>query len=1179
MARLLLIHPSRSAIEREVGEGLLAGLRAAGLEAELCSDTPGLAWLDHELSRCTGVVLIEPGRGWIRSGEDALARVWLARIRDHVEFDRRNRLGRVAGIVATIKSTHADLAGLRWFRGAREWDALLEWANAQVEPERAFDFGLEPATPGDRRRDDLLDAIDDAMGAALGSAERVLVRGPMGSGKTRVIRDWLGRGASSWIVAHHFALPEHGATQSAELARRSLARQLDPSASSLDEALDHALASGPQARGALVVDGLERIDEVQALLALSHDHATRVVWLLAARPGHAPLERATTIDLDAPTWTSTAALIEALAAEVPRLGADERELLIQRAAGNPSYVAALAAEAGGRTTKAQLEAMTHPAGVGRSPELPRGFAAELARALGRLAGLSIEPRRRAGLILDLLALCDEPLPGPVLRASLAWLATLDAAIEPVRGLVRLVASESSSEAEPSVALFHPALRDSLRIEIDDRSATERRLLDGIERTGSDASGPSLTLQASIAPLLQRQLDTNADWLRDLTKLAEVLQTRGPLELERELELLGEGLASDVLAIVRANQPALLRDPAGLPTLVWNGLLDRKWTTTELREQLRWPGGLPRIRLRRPLDVIDHCWRSIAHPEPTHGCAISSDGSLVLSACDDGRIRLWSRASGEQLALFEQGGLARALAMTPDGRWAVSAGTSTPIKLWDLQARKLAGECDAAKSYVVALAIDDQASCVFAGDDEGRLLIWRPTLGRVERLGGHSDRIRGLAITSDGKRGLSAGGDRSQIWELDRATKTASFDHEHLAGPVAIAGDRGHLLAIGESLRVSLSEGKVEATYSGLGRNAECCVCFDQGRRLISGEGKCLILYDAEAGRILQSLHAHSADVEGCAATPTGDWIVSVGDSQLKIWPREVWTRPAIGRWSGSRNFVVASPNGRQAIVGGDEYPLAIVEVGSGQVIGHVEPEGRTNAVAWIDDDRFVCVGATSHELSIWSVAARTQAFARELGSDWLRCAAISPDRRFVLVAGDQKQTWLIALDDPSRQRSLGGHSDWVHACCFSSDGERAMAVDGDAHLKIWSVTTRKQLHALESEKEHSYAAIASIGELAFVGGPSRLEVWDIDAGKLLASQTAHAAKIRALALADEGRVLVSASEDATLRLWRVGREPSLLATVSGHAAFTGVTLAGSLLLASDAAGNVWELEVDWRSLD
>ena len=103
--------------------------------------------------------------------------------------------------------------------------------------------------------------------------------------------------------------------------------------------------------------------------------------------------------------------------------------------------------------------------------------------------------------------------------------------------------------------------------------------------------------------------------------------------------------------------------------------------------------------------------------------------------------------------------------------------------------------------------------------------------------------------------------------------------------------------------------------------------------------------------------------------------------------------------------------------------------------------------------------------------------------------------------------------------------------------------------------------------------------MAFVGGPSRLEVWDIDAGKLLASQTAHAAKIRALALADEGRVLVSASEDATLRLWRVGREPSLLATVSGHAAFTGVTLAGSLLLASDAAGNVWELEVDWRSLD
>lgn len=669
------------------------------------------------------------------------------------------------------------------------------------------------------------------------------------------------------------------------------------------------------------------------------------------------------------------------------------------------------------------------------------------------------------------------------------------------------------------------------------------------------------------------------WLGDVGKLVQYVRAHGPLALELELESQREGLVEDLLAIIRARQAALASSPDALPSLLWNGLLDRGWSISELTERLRWPSK-PSIRLRRGLEHIDRCWRALPHPDEAHGCAISSDGTLILSACDDGRVRLWSRVTGQELASFEHGGLVRACAMTADGRWAVSGSSNHTIKRWDLRTREAAGECTFADGMVIALAIDDQGTRVLAGDNDGRVLIWRPIEGSSEQLGDHDERLAGVAISPDGKMGLSGGKLDAVIWNLETDKRFAKLpDHEYTIGGVAIGSDgrRGYTIAIGESRRISLETGKVEHSYADLGRSIGC-VAAGQGDQLLIGEGQRLGHWDMREGKPEYAIHAHAGDVEACATTSDASWVVSAGDTKLKIWPRDAFERPSGARWTGTRLILAASPDGTQAIVGGDESGLSIVEVASGRITGKLEVGGRINAVAWVDDDRLLTVGATSHELALWSVGKRTKTSACELGSDWLRDCAISPDRRHALIAGDEKRTWLVPLDDLRRDRALGTHDDWAHACRFSTDGSLALAVDGDAFLLIWSIADGSQRHRLKSDANYTYGALATINELAFAGGTHSLDVWDIDKGKLLTSLAVHVGKIHALLLADEGRVLISAGEDATLRLWRVGREPSVLATVVGHAPFTRVSLAGSLLLAGDAAGNVWELVVDWKAV-
>ncbi len=1177
MARLLLIHPSRSAIEREAGEALLAGLRHAELDAELCGATPGPAWLDQQLRTCEGVVLIEPNRWWPRSPQDHLDRPWLTTIGAHVEFDRRNGLGRVAGMFSRVKSTNPEHAALRWFRWQGDWDGLLDWAAASSPPTRAFDFALDTAIAGDHRRDDLLTAID----RALASKRRVVaIAGVMGSGKTRLVRDWLGRAAGrSWTVAHHFALAEHGATTRAALAGLSLARQLDPEASDLADGLVRCWRARPNAKVVLVVDGVERIDDRQALLALPTELVGRVRWLVSGRLWPAESETTTVLDLDAPTWASTAATSTALASEITRLDDADHQALVERAAGNLGYVAAVAEQARGRMNKVQLRGSTKPASP---PVLPQRFAIELAGVLGRLVELPIAERRRAELILDVLAVAAEPLPAAILLACLDWSGPWLAAVEPVRELVRV----DTSTGEPILALFQPTLAELRQFELDDRSELERLLLAGIERVGAVAEAePSAAVhayQAGHAPALRRKLSAALpDWLVEVDKLVAFLRTHGPAKLERVLEGHGEGLAADLLALVRAQHAVLVGTPALLPGLLWNGLLDRGWSVAELSERLRWPSGLPSVRRARPLEHVDRCFRSLPHPGDVHACAISSDGSRVLSACDDGRLRLWSRASGDLLASFDHGGLVRACAITPDGLWAVSGGTHEAIKRWDLGTLRAAGECTPAKSTLTSLAINREGTHVLAGDDEGKVLAWRPIEGVFEQLGSHGERISDVAISADGRLGLSGGGKRMTVWDLATHRKLGSPpDHEYSINNVVFGPDdrSAYTVAIGESRRVSLVSFEIEQRYGDLSGNLEGCSTFDSGKRLVVGEDQQLVVWDMVEAKQVAAIHAHASGVEDSAVTPDGRWVASAGGTQVEIWPAEAFASPASARWSKRLAFVSASPDGTRAIVCHGGYELSIVEVASGRVTGTLDVQGLTNAVAWIDDDRLLTVGATSHRIAIWSVSQRKSLAARELGSDWLRGCAISPDRRRALIAGDEKRTWLVDLDDLSRDRVLGSQSAWVRACKFSSDGERALAVDNDGKLTIWSVADRKCIHRLESPASYStYTALVTIGDLAFVGG-TRLDVWDIDDGKLIVSPTGHVGKILALGLAAEGRVLISAGEDATLRFWTVGRSPTEITALLGHAPFTSVSLAGSLLLASDAAGNLWELIVDWPVL-
>ena len=96
----------------------------------------------------------------------------------------------------------------------------------------------------------------------------------------------------------------------------------------------------------------------------------------------------------------------------------------------------------------------------------------------------------------------------------------------------------------------------------------------------------------------------------------------------------------------------------------------------------------RRRRRDGADLGPGHRRSSAPPSPATPAAVSAvaiapDGTWLATAGDDGTVRIWDPATGQQRAtLTGHTGPVRAVAIAPDGTWLASGGDDGTVRIWD-----------------------------------------------------------------------------------------------------------------------------------------------------------------------------------------------------------------------------------------------------------------------------------------------------------------------------------------------------------------------------------------------------------------------------------------------------------------------------------------------------------------
>ncbi len=462
----------------------------------------------------------------------------------------------------------------------------------------------------------------------------------------------------------------------------------------------------------------------------------------------------------------------------------------------------------------------------------------------------------------------------------------------------------------------------------------------------------------------------------------------------------------------------------------------------------------------------------------------------------------------------------------------------------------------------------------------------PGEAELRTLSGHTSGVRAVAVYGDGRRAISASGDRTiKVWDLETGAELLTLSgHIGPVFSVAVYGDgrRAISASYDQTLKVwDLETGAELRTLSGHTLRVTAVAVYGDGRRAISAsQDETLKVWDLETGAELRTLSGHTAQVNAVAVYGDGRRAISASDDEmLKLWDLEAGAE--LRTLSGHTKAVTAVAvygDGRRAISASGKT-LIVWDLETGTELrtlsGHTD---WVRAVAVYGDGRRAISASWDQTLKLWDLETGAELRTLSGHTAWGRAVAVYGDGRRAISASDDQTLKLWDLETGAELRTLSGHTNSVSAVAVYGDGRRAISASWDRTLKVWDLEAGAELHTLSGHTSGvSAVAVYGDGRRAISASDDQtLKVWDLEAGAELRTLSGHTGWVTAVAVYGDGRRAISASADQTLKVWdlETGAE---LRTLSGHTrGVTAVAVYGegqrAISASHDETLKVWDLE-------
>ena len=297
-----------------------------------------------------------------------------------------------------------------------------------------------------------------------------------------------------------------------------------------------------------------------------------------------------------------------------------------------------------------------------------------------------------------------------------------------------------------------------------------------------------------------------------------------------------------------------------------------------------------------------------HGGPVRALAISPDGKTAISGSFDTSAIRWSleRNAAEQVLRYHDGAV-NAVALLNDGR-AVTSGEDARIAIWGPGEQAPLSVLQGHAAPVVALAVSRDGSKLASASWDHTARLWPLAAGAPRVLEGHSQNVNGIAFTPDGNAVVTAGYDATvRLWRLAGNGAPVIAKLPAPLNTVAVAPD-GDIVTAGAdgSVYVLSGAGDLRGRVAA-GNTPVIAIAVSRDGALIAAAsiGGSIAIIDRAARRVERTLVGPGLPVWSVAFFPDGNTLLTGGADRI------------IRRWN-ARSGEPMEP----MAIGGPEDPLA-----------------------------------------------------------------------------------------------------------------------------------------------------------------------------------------------------------------------------------------------------------------
>jgi WD40 repeat protein len=286
-----------------------------------------------------------------------------------------------------------------------------------------------------------------------------------------------------------------------------------------------------------------------------------------------------------------------------------------------------------------------------------------------------------------------------------------------------------------------------------------------------------------------------------------------------------------------------------------------------------------------------------HSDEAWSVAFSADGSILATGSDDTdephTIKLWDVSSASLLRGWQAGrGTVAALAFDSEGQMLASAHLSKPadVRLWDPTTGLHRGSLSGHTDFVRTVAFSPDGKKLASAGSDRTVRVWDVASRRCIRvLDGHTEIVRRVAFRPDGARLASASNDFTvRLWDVAGGALLNTLQAMDKVAAVAFAPDGKSLAAADETGMVSVWDMDSGAQIQRIASENDFPLCLaysPDGRSLaVAGKSRVIRLWDPVTGQQLLTLDEHKAQVNGLAFSPDGSVLASCShDGVVRLW--------------------------------------------------------------------------------------------------------------------------------------------------------------------------------------------------------------------------------------------------------------------------------------------------------